>query len=140
MKKSNPVDEFIRIMEEAFREMQEEGTSVFIDVSIHPCQNVPQEIFARKKNKTSVDILETDKNIHALVELPGVEEKDLALSCNGRVLEVKACSAESIMNETIELPARVNKTGMRATFENGILEVVFNKSRKRKLKENTNYS
>ena len=140
MKKSEPLDEFIKIMEEAVREMQSGGTPVFIDVSIRPCQNFHQEIFAEKKNNTSVDILETDKNIHALVKLPGVEEKNLALSCNGRVLEVKARSAESIMNETIELPARVNKTGIRATFENGILEVIFNKSRKRKLKWNSNYS
>ncbi len=135
MKKSNPVDEFIRIMEEVVREIQNGGTPVFIDVSIHRCQNVPQEIIVQKKNNVSVDILETNRNIHALVELPGMEEKDIALSCNGRVLEVRACKEGNIKNETIDLPARVNKTGMKATFENGVLEVVFNKSKKRKLKD-----
>ncbi len=131
MKKKNPVDELIKLLEETVRGMQEGGTSIFIDISINPCQNmfpVIQEISVRKKNNTSVDILETEKNIHALVGLPGVEMKDIVLSCNGLVLEIRSGNAENI--ETIELPSRVIKTGMKVTFKNEILEVVFNKSKK----------
>ena len=137
MRKKNPVDELIRIMEEAIREMKERGTSIFIDVSINPCQNmchIPQEIVVQKKNNTCVDILETERNIHAVVELPGMEKKDIALSCNGWVLEIIAGNAEKI--GTIELPAKVIKTGMKVTYKNGILEVVFNKSKKRFSKKN----
>jgi len=131
MKKKNPVNELIKLLEETVRGMQEGGTSIFIDVSINPSQNmfpVSQEVFLHKKNKASVDILETEKNIHALVGLPGVEEKDIVLSCNGLVLEIKSGNTENI--ETIELPARVIKTGMKVKYQNGILEVVFNKSKK----------
>ena len=131
MKRKNPVDELIKLLEETVRGMQEGGTSIYIDVSINPCQNmcpVSQEVIVHKKNKTSVDIIETEKNIHALVGLPGVEEKDIVLSCNGLVLEIKSGNTENI--ETIELPARVIKTGMKVTYKNGILEVVFNKSKK----------
>jgi HSP20 family molecular chaperone IbpA len=138
MKKNNPVDELIRLLEETVRGMQEGGTSVFIDISINPCHNmfpVPQEITVQKKNNTSVDILETEKNIYALVGLPGVEKKDIALSCNGWALEIKAGNSEKI--ETVELPARVIKTGMKVTFKNDVLEVVFNKSKK-VLSKNTN--
>lgn len=139
MKKKNPVDELIRIMEETIREIQEGGTSIFIDISINPCKNmchIPQEIFVQKKNNTSVDILETEKNIHALVELPGLEKKDIALSCNGWELKITARNVEKIETvETIKLPARVIKKGMKATYQKGILEVVFNKSKKRVLKK-----
>lgn len=132
MKKKNPVDELIRLLEEAVRGMQDKGTSIFIDVQINPCYNnmytAPHEISVQKKNNTSVDILETEKKIHALVGLPGVDKNDIVLSCNGWVLEIKSGNAEKI--ETIELPARVIKTGMKATFKNDILEVVFNKSKK----------
>ena len=131
MKKKNPVDELIRLLEEAVRGMQDGGTSIFIDVQINPCFNMCntlQEIPVRKKNNASVDILETEKKIHALVGLPGVDKNDIVLSCNGWVLEIKAGNAENI--ETIELPARVIKTGMKATFKNDILEVVLNKSKK----------
>jgi HSP20 family molecular chaperone IbpA len=135
MKKKNPVDELIRIMEEAIREMREGGKLIFIDVSINLCQNmcnIPPEIFVQKKINTSVDILETEKNIHAVVGLPGLEKKDIVISCNGWNLEIKARNVEKIETfETIELPAKVIKTGMKATYQNGILEVVFNKSKKR---------
>ena len=134
MKKKNSFDELIRIMEEAIKEMQDGGTSIFIDVSINPCQNrchIPQEIDIQKKNNASVDILETEKNIHAVVGLPGLEKKDIVLSCNGWELEITARNVEKIETvETIELPARVIKKGMKATYQNGILEVVFNKSKK----------
>ncbi len=131
MKKKNPVEELIKLLEETVRGMQEGGTSIFIDVSINPCQNMfpaSQEVIVHKKNNTSVDILETEKNIHALLGLPGVEKKDIIISCNGCVLEVKSGNEKNI--ETIELPARVIKTGMKVTFKNEILEVVFNKSKK----------
>lgn len=132
MKKKNPVDELIRLLEETFKGIQDGGTSVFIDVHINPCCNMcnaPQEIISvRRKNNTTVDILETEKNIHALIGLPGVNKNDIVLSCNGMVLEIKAGNSENI--ETIELPARVIKTGMKVTFKNEILEVVFNKSKK----------
>jgi HSP20 family protein len=98
--------------------------------------HIPQEIFVQKKNNTSVDILETEKNIHALVELPGLEKKDIALSCNGWELKITARNVEKIETvETIKLPARVIKKGMKATYQKGILEVVFNKSKKRVLKK-----
>ena len=131
MKKKNPVDELIKLLEETVRGIQEGGTSIFIDVSINPCQNmfpVTQEISVRKKNNTSVDILETEKNIYALVGLPGVEMKDIVISCNGLALEIRSGNDENI--ETIELPAKVIKTGMKVAFKNDILEVVFNKSKK----------
>lgn len=140
MKKKNPVDELIKLLEETVRGMQEGGTSIFIDVSINPCQNMcpaPQEIIVNKKNNTSVDILETERNIHAVVGLPGMEEKNIKLSCNGLALEIVACNPEITMNETIELPARVNKNGMKTTYQNGILEVVFNKSKRAVSKSKT---
>jgi len=137
MKKKNPVDELIKLLEETVRGMQEGGTSIFIDVSINPCYNmtpVTQEISIRKKNNPSVDILETEKNIYALVGLPGVEMKDIFLSCNGMMLEIRSGNAENTV--TIELPARVIKTGMKVAFKDDVLEVVFNKSKKGVSKKN----
>ncbi len=131
MKKNKTVDELIRLLEETVRGMQEGGTSIFIDVQINPCQNmfpVSQEVSVHKKNNTSVDILETEKNIYALVGLPGVKTEDIVLSCNGWALEIRSGNAENI--DIIELPARVIKTGMKVTFKNDVLEVVLNKSKK----------
>ncbi|MDP2768091.1 MAG: Hsp20 family protein [Candidatus Methanoperedens sp.] len=75
---------------------------------------------------------EHEKNIHAVIALPGMENENIKLTCSGRSLEITANNAEKTVTEAIELPVRVNKTGMSATYKNGILEVIFNKRKVRK--------
>ena len=129
--RNNDFDEFVKRLEEAVANIQNNASgSIVIDISINICPNVG--IIAGPSKKAPVDILETEKNIHAIVGLPGMKKESIELSCSGRMLEVTASNAQETLKQTIELPARVNKTGMRATYENGILEVIFNKPKKRK--------
>ncbi len=141
MKKRSGVEDFLKRLEEAFNSMFDEIDSsekrpLFIDISINVC---PLMFFntegAGIQGKTPVDIIETEKKVHVVIGLPGVDEETIRLACTGTSLEIAANNAEKTIKETIDLPAQVNKTGMKATYEKGILEVVFNKSRK--LRKNT---
>jgi len=141
MKKRNDFDDFIKWLENAVKEKADESDisdrPIFIDISINLCPAmgvIPADFCIQSESKMPVDILETDKNIHALVGLSGVEGENIKLSCTGNTLEIS--NAEETLKETIELPARVNKRGMKTTYRNGILEVVFNKSKKRVKKSN----
>ncbi|NJD77446.1 MAG: Hsp20/alpha crystallin family protein [Candidatus Methanoperedens sp.] len=136
MKKRNGVEDFLKRLEEAFNSMLDEIDSsekrpLFIDISINVC---PFMFFNTEEagvhGKTPVDIIETEKKVHVVIGLPGVDEETIRLACTGTSLEIAANNAEKTFKETIILPAQVNKTGMKATYEKGILEVVFNKSRK----------
>lgn len=136
MKKRNGVEDFLKRLEEAFNSMLDEMDSsekrpLFIDISINVC---PFMFFnteeAGAQGKTPVDIIETEKKVHVVIGLPGVDEETIKLACTGTSLEIAANNAEKTIKETINLPAQVNKTGMKATYDKGILEVVFNKSRK----------
>ncbi|VVB91212.1 Small heat shock protein HSP16.5 [uncultured archaeon] len=138
MKKSNDFDEFIKQLEEAVKDIQDEITAsdmpIFIDISINLCPAmgiVPADHCIRKEGRIPVDILETEKNIHALMGLSGVDTEDIKLSRNGKALEITASDKEGALKETIELPARAVKRGMKATYKNGVLEVVLNKSKKK---------
>ncbi len=135
MSKKNKFEDFLRRLEEAINTTQDNGAisyrPIFVDISINICPNtMPEEIAVKRPENIPVDILETEKKIHALASLPEMEKESIKLSCNGRVLEITASNAVKTVNETIELPAKVVKKGMKATFENGILEVIFNKSKK----------
>ncbi len=137
MKKRNDFDEFIKQLEEAVKDLQDEITAsdmpIFIDISINLCPAmgvVTADSYNRKEGRIPVDILETEMNIHALMGLSGVETENIELSRNGKTLEITASSKEGAMKETIELPARAVKRGMKATYKNGVLEVVLNKSKK----------
>lgn len=137
----NEVDEFLRRLEEAFNNMADgadnaEKRQIFVDISVNiwpfiiPRINEPG---VKVEEKTPVDIIETEKTIHVVVALPEVDRESIELSCDGMVLGITANNPAKDFNETIDLPARVNKTGMKATYKKGILEVVFNKSRKKVL-------
>ena len=91
---------------------------------------VPADLCIRKEGRIPVDILETETNIHALMGLSGVDTEDIKLSRNGKTLEITTSDKEGSLKETIELPARAVKKGMKATYKNGVLEVVLNKSKR----------
>ena len=141
MKKSKDIDEFIKWLEEMVEKMQdEEDTSkrpIFIDISINlrPVMDYePADFCVQGESKVPVDVLETEKNIHAVVGLAGMKKEDIRLICTGKTLEIS--NEQGTLKEIIELPARVNRTSMRTTYENGVLEVVFNKTKKRVKKNN----
>jgi len=141
MKKSKDIDDFIKWLEEAVNGIRdEEGVSkrpIFIDISINLCPVMdcePADFCVQRESTVPVDVLETEKNIHAVVGLAGMKKEDIRLICNGKTLEIS--NEQGTLKETIELPAKVNRTGMRTTYENGVLEVVFNKTKKRVKKNN----
>jgi len=142
MKKTTEDDDFLKRLEEAFNSMLDEIDAseripMSIDISINLCPLMfynSEEPEIQKIRRIPVDIIETEKKIYVVAGLQGVDERAIRLSCDGFVLEITADNAENAINETIELPARVNKTGMKTTYEKGILEVVFNKSKKRRAK------
>ncbi|MCX9014742.1 MAG: hypothetical protein OIN89_08125 [Candidatus Methanoperedens sp.] len=142
MKKRNDFDELLRQLEEALEGIINEieipqDRPVSIDVSINMC---PYMVFdgvqdlTRSGEKTQVDILETEKSVHVVAGIPGMEQEDIELNCTGWGLEITASNPVKTVKEIVQLPVRVNKTGMKTTYRNGILEVVFNKS-KRKAQE-----
>jgi len=97
------------------------------------------------------DIQETDKEVIAKVDLPGVEKKDIDLKITENMLGIKA---EKKHEETekkkgffrqersyagyqraFSLPARVIPDKSLAEFKNGVLTVKMPKKEKKKLKE-----
>jgi len=139
MNKRNELDEFIKQLEEAVDNIVDEidtsgNRPVNIDISINlfPLMVLKSEPCIQQVEKTPVDILETEKNIHAIIGLPGMEMENIKLACSGNALEVRANNANKTVIETIELPATVNKKSMTATCKDGILEVILNKRKARK--------
>ncbi len=141
MKKNTDFDEFLKQLEDALDNIMQEidetnipedkPVNINISINLFPLM-IPGdgEIRVQKPAKTPVDILETDEKVHAIIGIPGMELKNVKLTGSGRLLEITANNAEKSVIDSIELPARVNKTGMKAALKNGILEIVFNKSKK----------
>ena len=75
--------------------------------------------------KPLVDILETEDSVHVVAEMPGIEKEDIHLDATDSAVELKATHGERNYSEYLELPVKIDPDSAKATFKNGVLEVIF---------------
>ncbi|HJH32820.1 MAG TPA: Hsp20/alpha crystallin family protein [Methanosarcinaceae archaeon] len=101
---------------------------------IHEFGNVPPEMMSGKREeykihigerKPLVDVLETDEHVHVAAEMPDIEKEDIHLDATDLTVELKAIHGERKYFEHIELPVRIDPNSAKATYKNGVLEVIF---------------
>ncbi len=74
-----------------------------------------------------VDVLEEGDHLTVVVELPGVDEKDIQLRAEGDILEVSAASRARKYHKEVLLPAPVDPASLKSAYRNGVLEVTLAK-------------
>ncbi len=82
-----------------------------------------------------VDVLEDDKNVTIVVELPGVDKKEIKLTGNGRVLKIKVDGKKRKYYKELKLPDNVKFDKAQATYNNGVLEITMPKTKSKCTKE-----
>jgi HSP20 family protein len=75
-----------------------------------------------------LDVYEEDERVRVVADLPGVEKDAIDLRCDGTVLTVDATSDRRNYEERVELPTRVDERSATATYNNGVLEVTFERA------------
>ncbi|VVC72270.1 Small heat shock protein HSP16.5 [uncultured archaeon] len=77
-----------------------------------------------------VDVIERSEDITVMAELPGVEKGEIRLRLSGGTLIIDA-PREGIAKHyrEIRLPAKVRSGKAKASFKNGVLEIVLRKAR-----------
>jgi len=78
-------------------------------------------------SETHVDAYATEDTVRLVADLPTVSKDQLSLQCDGEALTISAASDRREYDETVELPAPVDEHSADATFNNGILEVSFDR-------------
>ncbi|MFB6122524.1 MAG: Hsp20/alpha crystallin family protein [Haloferacaceae archaeon] len=78
-------------------------------------------------SETHVDVHDEDDVVRLVADLPGVEKDAIDLKCDGETLTISAASPRREYDERIRLPARVDEHSAAATFNNGVLQVTFDK-------------
>jgi HSP20 family protein len=81
------------------------------------------------------DVTSTDKEIKVVLEMPGIKKEDIKINAYESKVEVKT---EDISprkyHKDIDLPKEVDIETARSTYNNGILEVTFDKKKETKPK------
>ncbi|TMI35565.1 Hsp20/alpha crystallin family protein [Candidatus Bathyarchaeota archaeon] len=71
-----------------------------------------------------VDTIVQSDNVKVVAELPGVEKSDIALECDGRNLVLKVDTDKHRYYKSLELPVEVDPDTSKASYKNGVLELI----------------
>ncbi|MDK2781473.1 MAG: hypothetical protein PWR13_501 [Archaeoglobi archaeon] len=135
------MEKMMRDFEEMFREIREgelsgkpvvRGFSITIGPDGEPVIRefgtksvVPEK--GIEERRPLVDVIETDDEIQVIAEIPGVKKEDIELNATERTLEIRSEGEKRRYYEKVELPAEIDPDSVKATYNNGILEVVMKK-------------
>ena len=78
------------------------------------------------------DIIEGDNDIAVTVEMPGVEREDVDLNVTRDALEINVDTPKRKYHKRLDLPCDVIPKTTKATYKNGILDVVVKRKEKKK--------
>src|SRR5829696_4546152 len=144
-------DDWLRDMPRQFEQMRREMERMFQEQFTDIDETkVPKDLvreFGNIRSPTSVgfanrplisgeteplaDVTTTDKDIKVVVEMPGIEKKDIKINARDGAVEVFTVeTAQRKYRKIIEVPSEADIETARSTYKNGILEIVFNKKAK----------
>jgi len=75
-----------------------------------------------------VDVFDENDEIVVVAEVPGVQEKDIHVEIEGDVLALSATGPKRKYEKEVLLPAAVDPAARRQSYQNGYLELRFNKT------------
>lgn len=124
--------------EELLRELQKNpmvwGFSAAIGpdgrIQLNPFGNLnPNEPppVVREEREPLIEIMDQDKSIILIAEIPGVEEEDIQLNITENRVEIKVDTPVRKYAKSVNLPARVKRDAAKVHYSNGILEIQITK-------------
>ncbi len=75
------------------------------------------------------DVNTTDNEVKVILEMPGIKKEDIKINAYEGSVEVIADNPQRKYHKTIELPKDADIETSRSTYNNGVLEVIFNKKK-----------
>lgn len=74
-----------------------------------------------------IDVTTTDKEVKVVVEMPGVSKDKIKINAYDNTVEVKSEDPQRKYHRTIQIPSETDIETAKSSYNNGILEISFNK-------------
>lgn len=81
----------------------------------------------KEEREPLVDTMVQSDTVKVVAELPGVEKSDITLECDGRNLVLRVDSDKHRYYKSLELPVEVDPDTSKASYKNGVLELILNR-------------
>jgi len=74
-----------------------------------------------------VDTLVDDKEklVKLVAEMPGVEKKDVKIVVDGKIVNIDAENGDKKYHAKVPIKHKVDENSVKASYKNGILEIIF---------------
>jgi HSP20 family protein len=81
------------------------------------------------------DVTTTDNEVKVILEIPGIKKEDIKINTYDEKVEIKTAeNAQRKYHKILDLPKQADLETARSTYNNGILEVTFDKKKEQKPK------
>jgi HSP20 family protein len=88
----------------------------------------------KEKREPLADVMTTNGEVKVVVELPGVEKKDIELHGTEDSLTISVDTPQRKYYKQLELPVKVETRQAKSTYKNGVLQVTLQKKNEEKPK------
>ena len=109
-----------------------DGKPKIEDFGNKPIKSPDGEPLISEEREPLTDIIEGDNDVAVTVEIPGVEKQDIDLNVKKDILEIKVDTPQRKYHKKLDLPCDVLPKTTKATYKNGILDVVIKRTEKKK--------
>ena len=76
-----------------------------------------------------VDVSSTDKEVKVVAEMPGVKKEHIKINAYENIVEITSDDPQRKYHKVIYLPTESDTENAKSIYNNGILEVIFNKKK-----------
>ena len=109
-----------------------DGKPKIEDFGNKPIKSPKGEQIISEEREPLTDIIEGNDDVAVTVEIPGVEKEDIDLNVTKENLEIRVDTPQRKYHKNLDLPCDVLPKTTKATYKNGILDVVIKRSEKKK--------
>jgi HSP20 family protein len=81
-----------------------------------------------------IDISSTDKEVKIVAEMPGISKEKIKIDVYDKYVEIKSEDPNRKYHKQIEVPEDIDITSARSNYNNGVLEITFQKKEQQKPK------
>ncbi len=78
-----------------------------------------------------VDVMASDDEVKVIAELPGVEKSDIKLNLSENSMTISVDTPSRKFKKALDLPVAVDPDSTKASYKNGVLEVVLKAQKKK---------
>jgi HSP20 family protein len=79
------------------------------------------------KREPLMDVVEGEKQVRIIAEIPGVRKEDIDMDVNERTLTIRVNTPDRKYEKQLQLPDTAVVEGAKSNYNNGILEITFQK-------------